>query len=97
MWTHSKKNLLETQIKRLVGRNGAKIVRTINICSLTKSQFLDLAALLIDTCSGTDKIPLTTERISISYSSAANGLQTGGANNLFAHHACAESTNKVSE
>ena len=62
MWTHSKKNLLETQMKRLVGRNGAKIVRTINICSLTKSQFMDLAALLIDTCSKTDKAPINDRK-----------------------------------
>ncbi len=62
MWTHSKKNLLETQMKRLVGRNGAKIVRTINICSLTKSQFMDLACLLIDTCSGTDKAPINDRK-----------------------------------
>lgn len=62
MWTHSKKNLLETQMKRLVGRNGAKIVRTINICSLTKSQFMDLAALLIDTCSETDKAPINDRK-----------------------------------
>ena len=62
MWTHSKKNLLENQMKRLVRRNGAKIVRTINTCSLTKSQFMDLACLLIDTCSGTDKAPINDRK-----------------------------------
>ena len=49
-------------MKRLVGRDGAKIVRTINICSLTKRQFMDLAALLIETCSNTDKAPINDRK-----------------------------------
>ena len=62
MWTHSRKNILTTQMKRLAKRHGSTIVRKINFCGMTKQQFIELAVLLVDTLSGTDFAPLNDRK-----------------------------------
>jgi len=62
MWTHSRKNILATQMKRLAKRYRAHICRTINYCGRSKEQFIELAVLLVDTLSGTDFAPLNDRK-----------------------------------
>ena len=62
MWTHNHKNILATQMKRLAKRHRAHICRSINYCGRSKEQFLELACLLIDTCSDSGRYPINDRK-----------------------------------